>query len=51
MVAAVRADHSSIPDLVEEVLRYRPPVVFRDRLTKSPMALGDTSAFPDVAIG
>ncbi|MEV6447959.1 cytochrome P450 [Amycolatopsis sp. NPDC051716] len=39
-MAAVRADHGRIPALVEEVLRYRPPVVFLYRLTKAPVTLG-----------
>lgn len=39
-LAAVRADHGRIPDLVEEVLRYRPPAVFSYRLAKVPVTLG-----------
>lgn len=40
VAAAIRADNSRIPDLVEEVLRYRPPAVFSYRLTKVPVVLG-----------
>jgi cytochrome P450 len=40
VMAALRADNGRIPSAVEEVLRYRPPVVFLYRLTKVPVTLG-----------
>ncbi|GLW65161.1 cytochrome P450 [Actinomadura rubrobrunea] len=39
-VTAVRDDPGLIPAAIEEVLRYRPPVVFLYRLTKQPATIG-----------
>lgn len=40
--AALRADRDRVPTAIEEVLRYRPPVVFLYRLAKAPVRLRDT---------
>jgi cytochrome P450 len=40
-VTAMRADRSLIPGAIEEVLRYRPPVVFLYRLARNPVRIGE----------
>jgi cytochrome P450 len=37
----LKADRTKVPAAIEEVFRYRPPVVFLYRLTKKPVRLGE----------
>ncbi|GGK78130.1 cytochrome P450 [Sphaerisporangium melleum] len=48
--AAMRADRSLIPRAVEEVLRYRPPVMLAHRLVKPGATLQDTPIAPGNAV-
>ncbi|GLW65160.1 cytochrome P450 [Actinomadura rubrobrunea] len=49
-MAEVRADRTLVEGTIEEVLRYRPPVVFGYRLTKSATSLGGVDIPPKTPV-
>ena len=42
-LARLRADPERAPRVIEELLRYEPPVHFRTRLTRAPIPVGDVT--------